>query len=66
MKPAFIWAATTALCLQLSAAPAAAEMSHDQKVAAAAALLGIVAVLHNKHHYKGGYAACPLARSRPP
>lgn len=54
MKPAFIWAATTALCLQLSAAPAAAEMSHDQKVAAAAALLGIVAVLHNKHHYKGG------------
>lgn len=46
---------TTALCLQLSMAPAKAEMSHDEKIAAAAALLGIATLLHNKHHYTGGY-----------
>lgn len=47
---------TAALCLQLGLVPARAEMSHDEKVAAAAALLGIATLLHNKHHYLGGYS----------
>lgn len=56
MKRSFLLLGTAALCLQLAVAPARAEMSHDEKVAAAAALIGLAAVLHNKHHYKGGYA----------
>jgi hypothetical protein len=55
MKHAIMWLGAAVTCLHLSAAPAAAEMSHDEKVAAAAALLGLAAVLHNKHHYRGGY-----------
>lgn len=47
---------TAAMCVHLAAAPAAAEMSKDEKFAAAAALLGLAAVLHNKHHYQNGYA----------
>lgn len=47
---------TAALCLQLGAVPATAEMNHDEKVAAAAAILGIATLLHNKHHYKDGYS----------
>jgi len=56
MKNIILSLGTAALCLQLSAAPAAAKMSHDEKVAAAAALLGLAVILHNKHHYKDGYA----------
>ena len=56
MKHAFTWLGAAALCVQLSAAPAVAEMSHDEKVAAAAALLGIATLLHHKQHYTGGYA----------
>jgi hypothetical protein len=44
------------LCLQIAAPAAQAEMSHDEKVAAAAALLGLAAILHNKHHYNNDYA----------
>ncbi len=56
MKHAFLLLGTAAMCLQLVATPVAAEMSHDEKVAAAAALLGIATLLHNKHHYKDGYS----------
>lgn len=56
MKLGFVGLGTAALCVQLSAAPAMAEMSHDEKVAAAAALLGIATLLHHKNHYTGGYA----------
>lgn len=45
-----------ALCLQLTTAPVRAEMSDDEKAAAAIAILGIAALAHHKHHYKGGYA----------
>ena len=44
-----------ALCLQVSIAPARAEMSNEEKAAAAIAILGIAALAHNKHHYKDGY-----------
>jgi hypothetical protein len=43
-----------ALCLQLTNAPARAEMSHDEKTAAALAILGVAALLHNKNHYRAG------------
>lgn len=56
IRRSFVMLGTAALCLQLGLTSAAAEMSHDEKVAAAAALLGIAAVLHNKNHYKDGYA----------
>ncbi|MFN4203363.1 MAG: hypothetical protein ACK4GM_09935 [Tabrizicola sp.] len=56
IRQSFTMLGAAALCLQLGMAPARAEMSHDEKVAAAAALLGIAALLHNKHHYKDGYA----------
>lgn len=56
MKFPFLMLGTAALCLNLAVVPATAEMSHDEKVAAAAALLGLAAILHNKHHYKDGYA----------
>ncbi|MEH7829932.1 hypothetical protein [Gemmobacter denitrificans] len=55
MKPIVTTFAIVALCLQLGAAPAAAEMNDDQKVAAAIAILGIAALAHHKHHYKDGY-----------
>jgi hypothetical protein len=47
---------TAALCLHLSIAPAAAEMSDDEKTAAAIAILGIAALAHHKHHYQDGYS----------
>lgn len=56
MKTTVAVLGAAALCLHLGAAPAQADMNHDEKVAAAAALLGIAALLHNKHHYQGGYA----------
>lgn len=56
MRRAFLLLGSAAMCLQLVATPVAAEMSHDEKVGAAAALLGIAVLLHNKHHYKGGYS----------
>ena len=56
IRQSFTMLGTAALCLQLGMAPAKAEMSHDEKVAAAAALLGIATLLHNKHHYKDGYS----------
>lgn len=56
MKPFFAALGLAALCMQVSTAPARAEMSNDEKVAAAIAILGIAALAHNKHHYTGGYA----------
>lgn len=56
MKPSVVLLASAALCLATGMSPARAELSQDEKVAAAAALLSIAAILHNKHHYKDGYA----------
>jgi hypothetical protein len=47
--------AIAAIALQLGVAPARAEMTDDEKVAAAIAILGIAALAHNKHHYANGY-----------
>lgn len=44
-----------ALCLQMTSAQVQAEMSDDEKAAAALAILGIAALAHHKHHYKDGY-----------
>ena len=57
MKSGLSILTVSALCLQMAMTPAAAEMSKDEKVAAAAAIaiLGIAALAHNKHHYKDGY-----------
>lgn len=57
MKRTLLLLGIAAMRLQLVATPVAAEMSHDEKVAAAASLLGIATLLHNEHHYKDGYSA---------
>lgn len=56
MKRSLLALGAAAMCLQLAAAPALAEMSSDEKAAAALAILGIALLAHNKHHYQGGYA----------
>lgn len=56
MKPTIALFSVAALCLQMTTAPARAAMSDDEKAAAAIAILGVAALLHNKHHYKDGYA----------
>ncbi len=48
--------AGTALVLTLGTAPARAEMSNDEKAAAALAIIGAAALLHHKDHYREGYA----------
>lgn len=63
MKRSLLLLGSAVFCLQMATAPARAEMSHDEKVAAAAALLGLAAVLHNKHHYKEGYAPATEANT---
>lgn len=55
MKRSLLLLGSVSMCLHLTVLPVQAKMSHDEKVAAAAALLGIAAVLHNKQHYKDGY-----------
>ncbi len=55
MKTTFAVLGAAALCLQISSAPVRADMSDDKKAAAAIAILGIAALIHNKHHYKDGY-----------
>jgi hypothetical protein len=58
MKSLVALAAAIALSAGLSAQPVRAEMSDKDKAAAAAAaiaILGIAALSHHKHHYKGGY-----------
>lgn len=55
MKMTFAALGIAALCLQMSITPARAEMSDDQKTAAALAILGIAALAHHNHHYKDGY-----------
>lgn len=55
MKTTFAVLGVAALCLQMSTAPVRAEMSDDEKAAAAIAILGIAALAHHKHHYKDGY-----------
>jgi hypothetical protein len=56
MKRGLTVLGAAAMCFQLAAAPAAAEMSNDEKAAAALAILGIAALAHHKQHYTGGYA----------
>jgi hypothetical protein len=56
MKPTIALFSIAAFCLQMTAAPVRAEMSDDEKAAAALAILGIAALAHNKHHYREGYA----------
>jgi hypothetical protein len=45
-----------AMCFSVAVSPAQAEMSDDEKIAAALAILGVAALAHHKHHYKDGYA----------
>jgi hypothetical protein len=56
MKPTIALFSAAALCLQMTAPPAIAEMSDGEKAAAALAILGIAALAHNKRHYREGYA----------
>lgn len=56
MTRGFLLLAATAMCLQLTTVPAQAEMSDDEKAAAALAILGLAVLAHNKHHYREGYA----------
>jgi hypothetical protein len=56
MKRSFLAICAAAMCLQLAVTPAHAGMTDEEKAAAAIALLGIVALAHNKHHYRDGYA----------
>lgn len=56
MKRAILMLGATAMCLQFGIAPAQAEMTDNQKTAAALAILGIAALAHNRHHYRDGYA----------
>lgn len=55
MKTTFAVLGAAVLSLQMSTAPARADMSDEKKAAAAIAILGIAALIHNKHHYKDGY-----------
>lgn len=55
MKHGLLALFAAALCLQLAAHPARAEMTDDEKAAAALAVLGIAVLAHNKHHYRDGY-----------
>lgn len=55
MKNGLLALGAVALCLQFAAVPARAEMSDNEKAAAAIAILGIAALAHNSHHYREGY-----------
>lgn len=63
MTRAFLLLGSAAMCLHLAAAPASAELNHDEKAALAIAILGIAALAHNKHHYQGGYAPADGAQT---
>lgn len=56
MKRTFLLLGSAALCVTVGLAPVRAEMTSGEKTAAALAILGIVALAHNKHHYPNGYA----------
>ncbi len=56
MKRSMLLLCAAALCVQFVNSPAQAEMSDDEKVAAAVAILGIAALAHHKHHYKDGHS----------
>lgn len=56
MTPALSLLALVAVAAQFAAAPARAEMSDSEKVAAAIAILGVAALAHHKHHYDEGKA----------
>jgi hypothetical protein len=54
MKSCVSLLAIATLALQLGS-PARAEMSREDKAAAAIAILGIAALAHHNHHYSNGY-----------
>lgn len=56
MKKVSALFASSALVVALAVAPVHAEMSKDEKAAAALAILGTAVLLHNKDHYREGYA----------
>lgn len=56
MKKTSALFASSALLLALAVAPVRAEMSNNEKAAAALAILGAAALLHHKDHYREGYA----------
>ncbi|THD82427.1 hypothetical protein E7811_15400 [Aliigemmobacter aestuarii] len=56
MKKTIALFASTALLLTLATAPVHAEMSKEQKAAAALAILGTAVLLHHNDHYREGYA----------
>ncbi|QYZ70075.1 hypothetical protein [Neotabrizicola shimadae] len=56
MKIALTLMTVTALALQVPASAAHADTKSDQAAAAALAILGVAALMHNKHHYQSGYA----------
>ena len=56
MKRTFLLLGSAALCTAVGLGPLRAEMTSGEKAAAALAILGVVALAHNKHHYPNGYA----------
>jgi hypothetical protein len=56
MKKVYALFASSALVLTLATAPVRAEMSQDEKAAAALAIIGAATLLHHKGHYREGYA----------
>jgi hypothetical protein len=56
MKRSILLLCSAAMLLNIVSTPARAEMTNEQKAAAAIAILGIAALAHNKTHYQQGYA----------
>lgn len=56
MKIAIVLATVATLGLQVPATAARADTESDEAAAAAIAILGVAALLHNKTHYSTGYA----------
>ncbi len=54
IKRSFLLLGSAAMCLQMLVAPVQA-MTDEEKAAAAIAILGVAAILHNKNHYKDDY-----------
>lgn len=55
MKNGITIASALALCLSMAGQPAAANSDDAKKIAGALAILGVAALLHDKHHYHDGY-----------
>jgi hypothetical protein len=55
MKYVLLFLGVATLAFHAALSPAVAEMTDDEKAAAAIAILGIAALAHNKYHYDDGY-----------